>query len=91
MTSQKNTEDNNTKSFKELDFETALAELEKIVQSLEQGDLTLEESMTKFQQGIELSKICNNKLQQAEEKIEQLTKDSETGEMKLQQINIEEE
>ncbi len=83
--------DNYSSDSNKMEFETALCELEKIVQALEQGDLTLEQSMEKFQKGMELSKICNAKLKQAEEQIEKLTKDTDTGELKFQKVELEEE
>ena len=55
------------------DFETALAELESIVKSLEEGDLTLERSLQLFERGIELSRFCHSKLEDAERRIELLT------------------
>ena len=58
----------------ELKFEEALKQLEEIVSKLESGELSLEESMTAFEQGTKLCKLCNAKLTEAEKKIEQLTK-----------------
>ena len=55
-------------------FEEALRQLEEIVGKLENGELSLEESMTAFEQGIRLCQLCNAKLTEAERKIEQLTK-----------------
>ncbi|MDD3623678.1 MAG: exodeoxyribonuclease VII small subunit [Bacilli bacterium] len=48
-------------------FEELLKELEKIVLELEKGDLSLEESLKKYQRGIELSKLCKEKLEEAKE------------------------
>ena len=56
------------------DFETALAELEAIVQRLEQGELSLEESLRQFERGVVLTRNCQKSLQQAEEKIRVLSK-----------------
>lgn len=56
-------------------FEQALARLEEIVQKLEQGDLPLEQSLKLFEEGIRLSRICNNRLAEAERKVEILLKD----------------
>jgi exodeoxyribonuclease VII small subunit len=53
----------------ELTYEQAVSELEKIVSKLETGDVTLDESMELFQNGMMLSKYCSDKLQQMEEKI----------------------
>ena len=54
---------------KEKTFEENLKELESIVTELEKGELTLEESIAKFERGIEVSKECNSKLENAEKKI----------------------
>ena len=57
-----------------ISFEEALEQLEKVVRQLEQGDVPLEESIKLFEKGITLSRICQKKLDQAEAKIEVLTK-----------------
>ena len=53
-------------------FEKALAELETLVEEMEQGDLSLEESLKRFEKGITLSSECQQALQNAELKIRQL-------------------
>ena len=50
-------------------FETKLTELEKIVSELEQGDLSLEDSVKKFEEGMKISKECNSLLEDAEKRI----------------------
>ncbi len=55
-------------------FEQAISELEKIVEELEQGDLALEESLKKFEAGLKLSKLCQDKLNQVEQKLKKLVK-----------------
>ncbi len=62
---------------KELTFETALSELEQIVSRLEAGELTLEESLALFERGQELAAHCNNLLDNASLRVEQLTEDGE--------------
>lgn len=57
-------------------FETALKQLEEVVQKLEKGELPLEESLRLYEDGIRLSRFCHAKLEEAEGKIEQLMKDS---------------
>jgi exodeoxyribonuclease VII small subunit len=57
-------------------FEAALQRLEQIVQRLEKGELALEESLTLYEEGVKLSRICHAKLEEAEGKIELLMKDS---------------
>ena len=53
-------------------FETALAELESLVGQLEQGELTLEDALQRFEQGIALVRTCQAALQRAEQKVAQL-------------------
>ncbi len=55
-------------------FEDAVTKLEKIVSKLEEGDLPLEESLKLFEEGIRLSRFCNQKLEEAEKKVEILLK-----------------
>ena len=57
-------------------FEQALEALEKIVERLEKGELTLEESLKLYEEGIRLSRLCHGKLEEAEGKIETLLKDA---------------
>jgi exodeoxyribonuclease VII small subunit len=59
------------------DFESALAELETIVTRLEQGDLALEQSLALFERGVQLSRLCHAKLEDAERRIEILTERGE--------------
>ena len=58
-------------------FEASLEALERIVQELEQGDLPLEKSLELFEQGIGLSRQCQDRLNQAERRIEVLLRDSQ--------------
>lgn len=60
-----------------LNFETAIRNLEQIVQDLEKGDLNLDESVKKFEEGMALSKKCTKILEEAEKKITILIKDGE--------------
>lgn len=55
-----------------LNFEQALAELEQLVERMEQGDLALEEALKQFERGIELTRHCQSALQRAEQKVQQL-------------------
>ncbi len=61
-------------------FENNLGQLEKIVESLEEGTATLNESLKAFEKGIKLSRDCHNELDKAEKKVEILIK--ENGEIK---------
>jgi exodeoxyribonuclease VII small subunit len=54
---------------KNISFEEAIAELEQIVLKLEQGDVPLEEAISYFKQGMELSKLCDDKLKSVEEQM----------------------
>ena len=58
-------------------FESSLAALEKIVRDLERGDLPLEESLKLFEQGVRLSRECQERLNQAERRIQVLLRDGE--------------
>ena len=58
-------------------FESSLEELERIVRELEQGDLTLEKSLELFERGVKLSRECQERLSQAERRIEMLTRDNQ--------------
>ncbi len=69
-------------------FESSLGELEKIVRKLEDGDLSLEESLKLFEDGVRLSRECQERLNAAERRIEILLKD-ESGNPILQEINSE--
>ncbi len=55
-------------------FEDAMNKLEKIVSKLEEGDIPLEESLKLFEEGIRLSRFCNQKLDEAEKRVEILMK-----------------
>jgi exodeoxyribonuclease VII small subunit len=60
------------------DFESALAELEKIVERMEAGDQSLEDALASFQRGIELTRACQKGLKEAEQRVEKLVqKDGE--------------
>ena len=58
-------------------FETAMNRLESIVRELESGNLTLDEALKRFQEGVKLSKFCSNKLDETEKKVSILLKDEE--------------
>ena len=63
-------------------FETALEDLEQVVEQLESGDLALEDSLAAFEKGVGLAKFCNQKLNDVEKKVELLIKDKE-GKLQL--------
>jgi len=68
-------------------FEAALEELERVVEQLESGDLSLEDSLAAFEEGVGLVKYCNQKLTEAERKIELLVKDRE-GKLRLKPFDV---
>ncbi len=70
-------------------FENALKRLEEIVQRLEGGELSLDESLKLFEEGIELSRLCSKKLSEAESKVEKLIKSGEE-EFKTEPLDMEE-
>lgn len=55
-------------------FEEAIKRLEEIVHTMERGDLSLEESLKAFEEGIKLVRLCTRKLEEAERKVEMLIK-----------------
>ena len=57
-------------------FEDAFQKLEGIVKKLEEGNLSLEDSLKAFEEGVRLSRFCSKKLDEAEKKVEILLKDS---------------
>ena len=59
-------------------FESALSRLEQITAELEEGDPSLEQSLKKFDEGIELVKFCNQKLDEARKKVDLLLKQNGT-------------
>ena len=63
---------------KKKSFEGALEKLERITRELEEGDLSLEESLKYFDEGMKLAEYCNSKLNDAQKKIEILLKKDDT-------------
>ena len=61
------------------DFEAAIAELESVVKKLEEGDLALEQSLALYERGVQLSRFCHARLEDAERRIEIL---SERGDLR---------
>ena len=64
-----------------LDFETTLTRLEAIVTRLENGDLPLEEALKEFENGVQLAKLGQERLQQAEQRIQILLQKNATAEL----------
>ena len=71
----------------EFNFEEALQELERLVSSMEEGELSLEDSMKAFEKGIKLTRECETALQKAEQKVQILL--NESGE--TQAFDVEDE
>jgi exodeoxyribonuclease VII small subunit len=65
----------------ELDFESALEDLEGLVESMEAGEMTLEESLRAFEHGIKLTRHCQSALKAAELKVRMLTESDELVEL----------
>lgn len=63
----------------EMNFETALETLQKTIRRLESGELSLEDSLKSFEEGVKLSRFCQNYLSDAEKRIEILTQSSSDG------------
>ena len=74
------------KKLENLTFEESLSELDTIVNNLEQGELSLEESMALFERGLSLSQISQNKLQAAEQKVKILLE--KNGEQQLSNFDV---
>ena len=70
----------------EMKFEEALKRLEKIVQDLEGGDLSLDDACEKYEEGIRLSRACAKKLEAAKKKVEILLK-NEDGSVELKEFD----
>jgi exodeoxyribonuclease VII small subunit len=71
------------------DFEAALAELEALVEKMEQGDLSLDESLKQFERGVQLTRSCQKALQEAEQKVQLLLE--KDGEQTLEAFNSDAE
>ena len=61
------------KTSDDLSFEDALSELEQLVERMEQGELSLEDSLKSFERGVALTRTCQQALKAAEQKVEILT------------------
>lgn len=70
-------------------FEEAMKELEGLIESMEQGDLSLDESLKSFERGVALTRICQASLQEAEQKVRILN--GETQDAKLESFSDDHE
>ena len=66
-------------------FEASMEELEKLVEQMEQGDISLEESLKAFERGIKLTRTCQQALQDAEQKVQILLE--KNGQQTLEPFN----
>ncbi len=64
-----------------IDFENALSELEELVERMEQGDLSLEQSLKDFERGVALTRACQQALQEAEQKVQILARNDKDAEL----------
>ena len=69
-------------------FEEALGRLENIVRKMEAGDMTLEESLKAFEEGLKLARLCSRRLDEAERRVEILLKQEE--ELVIKPFQVEE-
>ena len=74
----------------EIKFEKAIQRLEKIVDDLEKGEMDIDKSLEVFEEGIKMSRVCSKKLNEAEAKIEKLTK-GQKGDLVTELFPVEEE
>ncbi len=70
--SKKKTSKKSTKKTDTLDFEASMVELESLVERMEHGEQSLEDSLKDFERGIALTRSCQKSLQETEQKIQQL-------------------
>jgi exodeoxyribonuclease VII small subunit len=73
-----------------MEFEKKLSRLEEIVSKMESGDLTLEDSLKFFEEGVKLSRECNTQLSQAEQKVKTLLAVDANGVAKTEDFQIKE-
>lgn len=78
------------KKTKTPDFESALAELEKLLENMESGELSLEESLKAFERGVKLTSQCQQALSDAEQKVKILTEKGEEADFITNEKNADE-
>lgn len=74
---------------KEISFEEAMNQLETVVERLEEGDVPLEKAISLFQEGMQLSKLCHDKLANVEKQLEQILSNDDEFELIQIQEDIE--
>ena len=85
---KKTTKKTPSKTWETVNFESSLRELESLVERMEKGDLSLEQALTDFQRGIELSRHCQQALNAAEKQVQILISQGEGD--KLAPFDVEE-
>lgn len=85
--SKKKTSKKSTKKTDTLNFEDSMVELESLVERMENGEQSLEDSLKDFERGIALTRSCQKSLQETEQKIQQLIEKNGKDEL----VNFEEE
>ncbi|MYL33526.1 exodeoxyribonuclease VII small subunit [Pontibacillus yanchengensis] len=78
----------NNEQVEEVSFEDAMKKLENIVEKLEEGDVPLEKAITYYQEGMKLSKLCNDKLVNVEKQMQEIM--NEQGEFESFSVQEEE-
>jgi exodeoxyribonuclease VII small subunit len=73
-----------------LSFEEAMIKLSEVVKDLEDESISLDSAMEKFETGVKLSELCLKKLNEAEKKIEELTR-TESGQLEVKDIDLKED
>lgn len=76
-----------TEKKNELSFESAFTQLQETVKKLESGDLSLEDSLKAFEEGVKLTRFCQESLGAAEQKVEQLLKISADGKVETKNFD----
>ena len=71
----------------QLNFEAAMEQLQAVVQKLEGGNLPLEEALKHFEEGVRLTRVCQEQLSAAEQRVEILMKADANGNIDLQPFN----
>ena len=69
-------------------FEEQMAELEKVVERLERGELTLEENVSLFERGVVLSNDCKKQLSSAESRVQVLLEPEEGGDVRVEELGV---
>ncbi|MEC9283091.1 MAG: exodeoxyribonuclease VII small subunit [Bdellovibrionota bacterium] len=72
-----------------MDFEKKIEKLEKIVDQMEKGDLSLEKALSSFEEGVKLSKECSEELEKAEQKVKMLIGIDKNGDAVTQNFEME--